>query len=225
MVVVCCVCVLYGEGLIKGFNKIIFMTYPKDWQEAATFIKSKFNKKTPKIMIICGSGLGPLADNLENKTRIDYKDIPNYPSTTVQGHKGELVVGDLNGTSVVCALGRFHYYEGNPMDVVAFPVRVAYYLGIELLIVTNAAGGLRDKKNGGFDVGNVMQITDHVAFPCMTGNNPLRGPNIDIGPRFVPMDNAYNQNLIKKCDEIIKTLKFQEHFKKGIYCMVSGNSH
>eukprot|EP00835_Amoeboradix_gromovi_P005679 NODE_560_length_6681_cov_0.715740.p2 type:complete len:200 gc:universal NODE_560_length_6681_cov_0.715740:4922-5521(+) len=192
-------------------------------QEAANFIKSKCGKNVPKIMIICGTGLGPLSNELKNRTMISYKDIPNYPSTTILGHKGELAIGQLNGIWVICALGRFHYYEGNSMDIVAFPVRVAYRIGIELLIVTNAAGGLQDRKHKGFSVGDVMQITDHVALPCLSGNHPLRGPNIDVGPRFVPMDNAYDKSLIKKCDAIIKSLNYENSFKKGVYCMVSGS--
>eukprot|EP00834_Sanchytrium_tribonematis_P007481 NODE_681_length_4794_cov_0.887114.p3 type:complete len:278 gc:universal NODE_681_length_4794_cov_0.887114:3592-2759(-) len=196
------------------------MTHFQAIEEAAKYIQSQISLK-PKLMIICGSGLGPLANDLKETQILHYKDIPHYPSTTILGHVGQLVVGKLNRVPTVCALGRFHFYEGNSMDVVTFPVRVAHAIGILTMIVTNAAGGL----NSNFKVGNIMQITDHVAFPCMAGQNPLRGENHPSGPRFVPMSTAYHPELIQKCDQIIEKLNYQTYFKKGVYCMISGPNY
>ncbi|PLX13971.1 MAG: purine-nucleoside phosphorylase, partial [Marinilabiliales bacterium] len=137
-------------------------------------------ENTPKAGIILGSGLGDLANEIENPLKIPYSDIPNFPVSTVKGHNGNLIFGQLNGVDIVAMRGRFHYYEGYSMEDVTFPIRVLKKLGIEFLFVSNASGGV----NENFDVGDIMFITDHINLMP----NPLIGPNIDeFGPRFVDM--------------------------------------
>lgn len=152
--------------------------------------------KTPEIAIILGTGLGNLADKIEVSKEIDYKEIPNFPVSTVEGHSGKLIFGQLNGKYVMAMKGRFHYYEGYDMKQVTFPVRVMQAIGVKTLIVSNAAGGM----NKEFNVGDVMIITDHInLFP----ENPLRGKNYEeLGTRFPAMTEAYSHELIKLADTI-----------------------
>jgi purine-nucleoside phosphorylase len=146
----------------------------------------------PRVALVLGSGLGSLADELADAVVVPYGDIPGFPISTVHGHRGELAVGMLAGQPVAVMRGRFHYYEGYSMQQVTFPIRVLQALGCELLIVTNAAGGLR----GNWGVGDIMCITDHIYLPGMAGNHALRGPNDDrLGPRFPAMLNAYDAEL------------------------------
>ena len=138
-------------------------------------------KDRPVVGVICGSGLSNLSDCLEYPQTFQYKDIPGFPMATVPGHAGELVFGTTGGVTVVCMRGRFHYYEGNSMETVILPVRVMRLLGVKLLVVTNAAGGL----NPIYNIGDIMVIQDHFGMPAIAGNHPLRGLNDDaIGPRF-----------------------------------------
>ena len=164
-------------------------------RETAGFIKEKVSK-TPKIAIILGSGLGNLVDHMKISAEIDYKDIPNFPVSTVEGHAGKLIFGELGGKYVMAMQGRFHYYEGYGMKQVTFPVRVMRELGVDTLFVSNAAGGM----NKEFKVGDVMVITDHInLFP----ENPLRGHNYnELGTRFPAMTEAYSKKLIRLADEI-----------------------
>jgi len=177
------------------------------------FIKSKISI-TPQIGIILGSGLGGLGNKVENQIAISYKDIPNFPVSTVEGHSGKLIFGQLGGKNVVAMQGRFHYYEGYGMKEVTFPVRVMKMLGVEYLIVSNAAGGLNPK----FKVGDLMIITDHINyFP----ENPLRGKNMEeFGPRFPDMSKVYNPELIKLAENIAaqNNIKVQ----KGVYIGSTG---
>lgn len=157
--------------------------------ESAQFIQSKMDAEGA-IGIVLGSGLGELADEIEDAVVIDYKDIPNFPEPTVQGHAGQLVCGKLNGVKVLCMKGRFHFYEGHSMQTVAMPVRVMKLLGVKALVLTNAAGGV----NRTFKPGTLMFIDDFINFQ---GDNPLYGPNVDeFGPRFPDMtlaiDPEYN---------------------------------
>ena len=146
----------------------------------------------PQIGIILGSGLSALADAVENPVSIDYQDIPHFPVSTILGHQGRLVLGMLQGLPVAVMQGRVHYYEGYSMQQVTLPVRVLRHLGVETLVVTNAAGGL----NKAFSSGDLMLITDHINLVGMTGANPLRGPNdAELGPRFPDMSKAYDRNL------------------------------
>ena len=164
-------------------------------RQSAEFIRSKVGEM-PAIAIILGTGLGPLADIIEVKAELSYKDIPNFPVSTVEGHSGKLIFGNLGGRYVMAMSGRFHYYEGYDMKQVTFPVRVMKELGVKTLFVSNAAGGM----NKEFRVGDVMIITDHInLFP----ENPLRGKNYEeLGPRFPAMTEAYSERLIAEADKI-----------------------
>ncbi|MFT8316055.1 MAG: purine-nucleoside phosphorylase [Clostridium sp.] len=168
----------------------------------------------PKIGIILGSGLGELADALEKKIVIKYSDVPNMPVSTVKGHAGQFVIGELSGKNVIMMQGRFHYYEGNSMENLSLPVYVMKHLGVENLIVTNAAGGV----NTDFNPGDLMLIKDHINFAF---NNPLIGRNDEtIGTRFPDMSCAYNKELISIAKGISN--KYNLDVKKGIYLMMTG---
>lgn len=171
----------------------------------------------PKIGLILGSGLGDLAEEIQNPIRIDYKDIPHFPESTVEGHAGKLVIGDLHGKTVVAMQGRFHYYEGYSMQEVTFPVRVMKGLGVENLIITNACGGM----NASFQAGDLMLITDHLN---MTGANPLIGPNEkDLGSRFPDMSQAYTPELIDLAKQTAQSLGIT--IQQGVYAGVTGPTY
>ena len=172
-------------------------TYLQKIEEAAQYLKTKV-KEIPEIAIILGTGLGDLINYIENSEAIDYKEIPHFPVSTVEGHSGRLIFGELGGKKVMAMQGRFHYYEGYDMKQVTFPVRVMQNLKVKKLFVSNAAGGM----NKEFCVGDVMVITDHInLFP----ENPLRGKNYDeLGPRFPAMTEAYSHELITLADKIAK---------------------
>ncbi len=177
-------------------------------QKAAGFLKEKY-PETPKIGLILGSGLGVLADEIERPIKIPYHVIPDFPVSTVEGHAGQLVFGRLNGVEVVAMQGRFHFYEGYSMDKVTFPVRVMKQLGIEILIVTNAAGGV----NESFSPGDLMIISDHINN---MGTNPLIGPNdLQLGERFPDMSEVYAKDLRATAKEIAAELQLD--VKEGIY--------
>jgi len=185
----------------------------KKIKETSDFIKSKIDI-TPEIGIILGSGLGNLGESIANATNIPYREIPNFPVSTVKGHKGQLVFGSLGGKNVVAMQGRFHFYEGYTMQELTFPIRVMKELGIKLLILSNAAGGM----NPDFKIGDIMIITDHInLFPA----NPLIGQNIDeLGSRFPGMSEPYNKTIIAKANEIAK--KNGIDVKNGVYVGLSG---
>lgn len=172
-----------------------------------------FVKGEHTIGIILGTGLGELGKSIEIEHAIPYMAIPNFPVSTVQGHRGELLIGSFGGKKVIAMQGRFHYYEGYSMKEVTFPVRVMRELGIKTLFVSNASGGT----NADFEIGDLMIITDHINyFP----EHPLRGKNIPYGPRFPDMSEAYSKELICKADEIAKEkgIKVQH----GIYIGTQG---
>ncbi len=164
-------------------------------RESADFILDKVGA-APDTAVILGTGLGDLVNHIDIKTELNYKDIPNFPVSTVEGHSGKLIFGTLGGKYIMAMQGRFHYYEGYSMKEVTFPVRVMQKLGVSTLFVSNAAGGM----NKEFQVGDVMIITDHInLFP----ENPLRGKNYDdLGPRFPAMTEAYSKGLIMMADDI-----------------------
>lgn len=154
----------------------------------AAFIKDK-TSFTGKIAVILGSGLGDFANKVSIESTLDYSEIPGFPVSTVEGHEGKLIFGKYQGKDIVVMQGRFHFYEGYPMDVVTFPIKVFKLIGIEYLLVSNAAGGI----NYSFEVGDLMMITDHINW---FGTNPLIGKNIDeLGPRFPDMSKTYNPEL------------------------------
>jgi purine-nucleoside phosphorylase len=173
----------------------------------------------PRFAIILGSGLNSLADALDTPTIIPFSDLPHWPVSTVQGHSGRLYIGGLEGQTVFVMQGRVHFYEGYTMSQVTMPVRVMQRLGIETLIVTNAAGGV----NPGFTPGDVMLITDHINMIGMTGQNPLIGPNLDVfGPRFPDMSQAYDRAL----SELARRVAADEGLilREGVYASLSGPS-
>ena len=165
--------------------------------ETADFIKKAVGEM-PKVAVILGTGLGDLVNHIEISNELDYHNIPNFPVSTVEGHSGKLIFGNLGGKYVMAMQGRFHYYEGYNMKQVTFPVRVMRHLGVETLFVSNAAGGM----NKEFRVGDVMVITDHInLFP----ENPLRGKNYaELGPRFPAMPEAYCKAFIDMADDIAR---------------------
>lgn len=177
----------------------------------------------PEVGIICGSGLSGLSDTLSNRQSIPYTDIPGFPQTSVQGHVGEMVFGQLGGISSVCLRGRFHFYEGHGMDSVTLPVRVMRLLGVKLLIVTNAAGGL----NPMYKVGDIAIIRDHLGLPIMAGQSPLRGPNDDLlGPRFPAMSDAYSPEVTDIIFSCAKELGLESVVRNNAtYCFVSGPAY
>ncbi|MCP3738659.1 purine-nucleoside phosphorylase [Rossellomorea sp. BNER] len=183
---------------------------------AAKLLKNKYTG-IPRIGLILGSGLGVLADEIENPVRVPYKEIPNFPVSTVAGHAGQLVFGQLSGVEVVAMQGRFHYYEGYGFDQVTFPVRVMKELGVETLIVTNAAGGV----NENFKAGDLMIISDHINN---MGGNPLIGPNDSrLGVRFPDMSTAYNKELRKLAKEIAEKISLS--VQEGVYVGNTGPTY
>jgi purine-nucleoside phosphorylase len=172
-----------------------------------------------RVGIILGSGLGPLAEAIQEPVIIPYGGIPGWPVSTVEGHRGRLVIGRLEGQPVLVMQGRVHYYEGYSMAEVGFPVRVMQRLGLEMLIVTNAAGGV----NPDYEPGEVMLITDHVNLLGMAGHSPLRGPNLDeIGPRFPDMGQSYDEGLSQLAREAAR--EKQITLREGVYVCLAGPS-
>ncbi len=182
-------------------------------KETTDFIRSKVKTK-PDIAIILGTGLGALAGKIKDKKEINYSAIPHFPVSTVVGHKGALMFGDLAGKRVVAMEGRFHYYEGYSLQEVTYPVRVMRSLGAKILIVSNAAGGMNPLHN----VGELMLIVDHIN---LMGVNPLIGPNDDaLGPRFPDMCEPYDNGLIKLACDVAQDEKIK--LNTGVYVGVSG---
>ncbi|MEN3190357.1 MAG: purine-nucleoside phosphorylase [Atribacterota bacterium] len=181
--------------------------------ESVEYIDQK-TKVRPKIAIILGTGLGRLAEDIEEKEIIPYSNIPNFPVSTVKSHSGNLVLGKLGNKEVVAMQGRFHYYEGYSLQEVTFPVRVMKKLGADTIIISNAAGGM----NRFFKRGDLMLITDHIN---LFGNNPLIGPNDEeLGPRFPDMSEAYNRQLIELALKVAVKEKIKLH--QGIYVGLTG---
>lgn len=185
-------------------------------EEAARAIR-QHTDIVPRVGLITGSGLAGLADEVGTATHIPYGDIPHFPHSTVAGHPGELVLGELEGTPVVVQRGRVHFYEGYSMQQITFPVRVMRALGAETLIVTNAAGGL----NPNFSPGDIMVIRDHINFTGLAGFNPLRGPNdSQLGPRFPLMAGAYSPRLRRLAHQVAQGLGFE--LQSGVYAGLAG---
>jgi purine-nucleoside phosphorylase len=181
--------------------------------QTTKYIQSKTSFK-PEIGIVLGSGLGNLGNQIEVELAIPYTEIPNFPVSTVKGHQGKLILGYLGGKKVVAMQGRFHYYEGYSMKEVTFPIRIMKALGIELLVLSNAAGGM----NPAFKVGDIMLINDHInLFP----DNALMGPNDErLGPRFPDMSEVYDRKLIQKALQICEKNNIKVH--QGVYVGTSG---
>ncbi|MGD1815925.1 MAG: purine-nucleoside phosphorylase [Pleomorphochaeta sp.] len=185
--------------------------------QAASFIKSKAGESKIQIAMVLGSGLGDLADEIENPTIIPYAEIPSFPKSTVKGHAGRLVIGTLESKRVLCMQGRFHYYEGYGMDTVVFPIQVFKRLGIENLLLTNAAGCV----NENWKPGDLMLIKDHIK---LIADNPLRGKNYEeLGPRFFDMSNAYDKDLRAFAKKTANDLDIE--LKEGVYQLFTGPSY
>lgn len=185
-------------------------------QATTQFIRTKTAAK-PRIGIVLGSGLGAFVKGIEIETTIPFNDIPHFNPPTVEGHSGNLIFGKVNGQSIVILQGRNHYYEGHSMESVVFPVRTLAFLGIEILLLTNSAGGMGD----GMAAGDFMIIDDHIN---LMGVNPLMGPNIkELGPRFPDMTEAYDKKIVAIMESIFT--EQQTRFHKGIYCGVTGPTY
>lgn len=184
-------------------------------EQTAQYLKERTTIK-PKTAVILGSGLGDFAEGMELESRMAYKDIPNFPVSTVKGHKEELLFGTMGGKEIMCMQGRFHYYEGFTMQQITFPIRVMKALGIELLVVTNASGAV----NPTYNVGDIMLIKDHINFMP----NPLIGPNDSrFGTRFPSMDNAYDKTMRKHAK--LAALQNGISLQEGVYVGTTGPSY
>ncbi|HCI78926.1 MAG TPA: purine-nucleoside phosphorylase [Ktedonobacter sp.] len=189
-----------------------------DVMEATNAIRARTQLR-PHIALILGSGLGALADEIEQAVTIPYEDIPHFAHSTVAGHAGRLVIGMLEGVAVVAMQGRFHFYEGYTQQVITFPVRVMHMLGAETLFVSNAAGGV----NPAYHPGDFMLLRDHISLPGLSGANPLMGPNDErFGERFPPLAKAYDPVLRNHARTVASTQPATLH--EGVYVMVSGPS-
>jgi purine-nucleoside phosphorylase len=201
--------------LIKGLKPMSEFVTIEQIDAAADFIRARIGA-LPKIGLVLGSGLGGLADRVEDAVVIPFKEIPNWPVSTIQGHAGRLLIGSLFGKTTMVMQGRIHYYEGYSMGQVTFPIRVMNRLGVSTLILTNAAGAISPD----FEPGDVMLITDHIN---MAGLNPLRGPNLnEFGERFPDMSQPYDHELIQLAENVAKEKGI--NYRKGVYICLSGPS-
>mgnify|MGYP005836455881 CR=1 FL=1 len=186
------------------------------YNRAADIIRARADV-SPKVGIVLGSGLGALADEVEHSVAVPYEDIPGMPRSTVHGHAGEFVIGYLEGQPALVQRGRVHFYEGYEMQQITFAVRLMRALGVDIVMLTNAAGGI----NRGFSVGDIMLITDHINFVGMAGHNPLIGPNEDrLGTRFPGMGNAYDRILRGTAMRVASAQGLA--LQQGVYCAVAG---
>lgn len=190
----------------------------QDIDDAANFIRLK-TSVVPRIGLVLGSGLGGLAEDVKDPAVFDFRDVPHFPISTVEGHKGRLLVGELYGKPSIVMQGRVHYYEGYPMDQITMPIRVMQRLGVKILILTNAAGAIAPD----YKPGEVMVLKDHIALIGMAGLNPLRGPNLtEFGPRFPDMSQPYDRELIALAHKVAKEKKVNMY--EGVYVCLSGPS-
>lgn len=183
-------------------------------QECAAFVREKHQGEMPKIAMVLGSGLNSMADAMENATILSYQDLPGFPEPTVEGHAGRMLIGELGGKPVICMQGRAHAYEGHEPEKLGFATRTLWALGVETLVLTNAAGSLREEAGPG----SLMAITDHINF---SGINPLVGVNDDrIGPRFPDVSEAWNKELTGTLKACAADLGIVLH--EGVYIMAKG---
>ena len=192
------------------------MNIQKNLAESTAFIRSRSQLK-PRMGIVLGSGLGAFVDQIEVETSLRYDEIPGFIAPTVEGHGGRLIMGHVAGVPIACLQGRIHYYEGHSMAAVVHPIRTIAMLGIEILMLTNSAGGLDPQQQPG----DFMILDDHIN---LMGDNPLKGPNIaQLGPRFPDMSEAYDRKLNAQMEEILKRRGVQ--FSRGVYAGVSGPTY
>ncbi|MBR6305624.1 MAG: purine-nucleoside phosphorylase [Bacteroidales bacterium] len=189
------------------------MTYLETINAAAAYVRKQIGDLQPTVGVVLGSGLGKLAEQIDNPVEIPYRDIPGFPVSTAIGHKGSFIVGSLSGKTVIAMQGRIHYYEGYDMTLVTLPIRVMKVIGIQYLFVSNAAGGT----NLSFHVGDLMIIKDHINLLP----NPLIGPNLDdFGPRFPDMTRPYDPALIRLAEKVAR--KEGIDLRKGVYVACTG---
>lgn len=185
-------------------------------KQTASYIQSQSSIK-PEVGIILGSGLGSFSSQIQIEKTIPYKDVPHFSVPSVEGHSGQLILGQVGKTPVACLQGRIHFYEGHPMDAVVYPTRTLATLGVKTLLVTNAAGGVKAT----MEPGDLMIITDHIN---LMGTNPLIGPNEKtLGPRFPDMTEAYSIELQNKLEQFL--LKHKIRYHKGVYCALTGPTY
>jgi purine-nucleoside phosphorylase len=190
----------------------------EDIDRAAEHIRQRAPGR-PRLGLILGSGLGQMAEAVEQASRFEGRDIPGWPAASIVGHAGHVILGRLEAQAVMVMQGRAHFYEGHPMPRIGLPVRVMQRLGIEILIVTNAAGAV----NPGYTPGELMLITDHLNLVGMAGQSPLRGPNLDsFGPRFPDMSQAYDRDLLDLARQIARQQGLVLH--EGVYACLAGPS-
>lgn len=199
------------------------LTYIEKIKEAANFIEQRLGNVKPVIGLVLGSGLGDMANQVEQPIAIDYSEVPHFPVSTVEGHEGRFVAGTLEGKPVIVMQGRFHYYEGYDMKKVVFPVYVMKAIGVQTVVMTNAAGGM----NRDFKAGDLMVISDHLN---MTGDNPLIGPNhSELGVRFPDMSEAYNREYRKLAQELAQTVAGEDgvplKLQEGVYAGITGPTY
>ncbi|KRE69337.1 purine-nucleoside phosphorylase [Paenibacillus sp. Soil750] len=199
------------------------LTYIQQINEAASFIQSRLGSVSPTIGLVLGSGLGDMANQVEQPIAIEYSDVPHFPVSTVEGHEGRFVIGTLEGKQVIVMQGRFHYYEGYDMKKVVFPVYVMKAIGVQTVVMTNAAGGM----NRSFQAGDLMLISDHIN---MTGDNPLIGPNHgELGVRFPDMSEAYNRDYRSLARELASSVVGEDgtplHLQEGVYAGITGPTY
>ena len=187
-----------------------------DYEQAVAVIRTKTSLQ-PVVGLVLGSGLGGLADKIQDQVAIPYHDIPGWPQSTVVGHSGKLVIGYLEGKVVVAQQGRAHFYEGYNLQQVTFPMRVMHFMGVKKVILTNAAGGV----NKSYKTGDLMLLNDHINFVGMVGNNPLMGPNDEsIGPRFLGMVHTYDSEMRMVAKQVAAAEGIRLH--EGVYACLSG---
>jgi len=189
-------------------------------ESMANWILDKFGGERPSIAIICGSGLGQICNHVKNAKVISYSEIPDFPQSTVEGHSGNLIFGELNGASVVCMQGRLHPFEGYSVALCAMPVKIFKLLGVKTVIITNAAGGI----NTGYKTGDLMLLKDHVSLPILSLEHPLVGQNDPrFGPRFFPINHIYNKKLRDLFKDVAKDCNIP--IQEGIYSNIGGPTY
>jgi purine-nucleoside phosphorylase len=192
------------------------MVIQKNIEEAAAYVRTRSQLK-PRLGIVLGSGLGAFVNRIEVETTLPYDEIPGFVAPTVEGHGGRLILGHVAGVPIACLQGRIHYYEGHSMTSVVHPIRTIAMLGIEILVLTNSAGGL----DPAMKPGDFMMIEDHIN---LMGDNPLKGPNLaQLGPRFPDMSEAYDRKLNSLMETVLR--KNEVPYSRGIYCGVSGPTY
>lgn len=193
------------------------MTYQRSDYEKAVAVIREHTQLQPEIGLVLGSGLGSLAGTLDDRVVIPYDEIPGWPRSTVHGHSGQLVMGQLEGRTVVAQQGRAHYYEGYTPQQITFPIRIMKLLDVQTVILTNAAGGL----NPAYSVGDLMLLNDHINFVGMAGQNPLIGPNDEsFGPRFIGMAQSYDRALRQTAHKVAEEAGITLH--EGVYVCLAG---